>query len=161
MATGADASCERVDLGCSIAGDIYERAGEMGLTFLKIGVANPARPKRCVDVEFLIDSGAVYSVVPATTLRRLGIRPDSREEFFLANGEKIVRRLGNALFRFQRKQRAAPVIFGARGDSPLLGAVTLEALGVVLDPFHRELRPLRLTIAGGGTRRGRRSSKTP
>lgn len=120
----------------------------MGLTVLKIGIANPVHPRRVVDVEFLIDSGAVYSLVPGHTLRRLGIRPDSREEFFLANGEKIVRSMGNALFAFGRKRRASPVIFGARGDSALLGAVTLESLGVVLDPFHRELRPLRMTLAG-------------
>jgi hypothetical protein len=30
---------------------------------------------------------------------------------------------------------ASPVIFGERGDSTLLGAVTLEALGVILDPI--------------------------
>ncbi len=122
----------------------------MGLTFLKIPVANPSRPTRWAEVDFLIDSGAVFSVVPGSVLRKLGIRPESREEFFLANGEKIVRRLGNALFRYGRKRRASPVAFGTRGDSALLGAVTLETLGVVLDPFHRELRPLRLTIAGGG-----------
>lgn len=122
----------------------------MGLTCLKIPVANPSRSTRWVEVEFLIDSGAVFSVVPGSVLRKLGIRAESKEEFFLANGEKIVRRLGNALFRYGRKRRASPVVFGTRGDSALMGAVTLETLGVVLDPFHRELRPLRLTIAGGG-----------
>jgi hypothetical protein len=34
------------------------------------------------------------------------------------------------------------VIFGEAGDSTLLGALTLEALGYALDPFRRELRLL-------------------
>jgi hypothetical protein len=34
----------------------------MGLTVLKVEVRNPARPDRTEEVEFLIDSGAIYSV---------------------------------------------------------------------------------------------------
>ena len=40
-----------------------------------------------------------------------------------------------------------PVIMGRRGDEALLGALTLEALGLVLDPFKRELHPMRLMLA--------------
>jgi len=39
------------------------------------------------------------------------------------------------------------VIFGKRGDSDLLGIVTLEALGFMLDPLRRELRPLPMMLA--------------
>lgn len=41
---------------------------------------------------------------------------------------------------------ASPVIFGERGDSTLLGTVSLEALGFVLDPIRRELRPLPMVL---------------
>jgi hypothetical protein len=34
------------------------------------------------------------------------------------------------------------VMFGEPGDSPLLGATTLEGFGLILDPFRRELKPL-------------------
>ena len=36
----------------------------MGLTFLEIEVGNPSAPEVTERVEFLIDSGAVYSVAP-------------------------------------------------------------------------------------------------
>ena len=42
----------------------------------------------------------------------------------------------------------APVIFGELGDEPLLGATTLEALGLVLNPFTRTLHPMRMLLAG-------------
>ncbi len=64
-----------------------------------------------------------------------------------ANGQIITRRRGNALFFYQGKDGASPVVFGDAGDSTLLGAVTLEALGFVLDPVHRRLVPLEMIIA--------------
>ena len=39
------------------------------------------------------------------------------------------------------------MIFGEEGDSSLLGAFTLEALGLTLDPLKRELRPLPMILA--------------
>jgi clan AA aspartic protease len=118
----------------------------MGLTHITVHVANPARPRQSVPVEFLVDSGAVYSVVPATTLRKLGVPAHSKQSYTLADGSRIVRRRGDVLFIMDGHRGAAPVIFGERGDSALLGAVTLEALGMILDPIRRELRPLPMVL---------------
>jgi hypothetical protein len=41
---------------------------------------------------------------------------------------------------------AAPVVFGDKGDFPLLGVTTLEALGLLFDPVHQELKPLPLMM---------------
>lgn len=98
-------------------------------------------------VQFLVDSGAVYSVVPARVLRRLGIKPIDRQEFRLANGEKIIRKKGGALFRYNGRVGVADVIFGEKGDVTLLGAFTLEALGLALDPLKRELREIPMMLA--------------
>lgn len=119
----------------------------MGLTVLEIEVGNPANPEVTEKVEFLIDSGAVYSVVPTAVLERLGIKPLIEEEFRLANGSKIARKKGIALFRYGTRVGGADVIFGEEGDSVLLGAFTLEALGLVLDPLKRELKSLPMLLA--------------
>jgi predicted aspartyl protease len=66
----------------------------MGLTVLNVEVGNPARPQVTQELEFLIDSGAVYPVVPARVLKKLGIKPIAKEEFRLAGGSRIVRRKG-------------------------------------------------------------------
>lgn len=119
----------------------------MGLTFLAIEVGNPANPKKTQSLEFLVDSGAIYSVVPTPILKKLGIKPIAKEEFFLANGEKISRKKGIALFKYGGKIGGADVIFGEVDDSTLLGAFTLEALGLMLDPLKRELKPLPMILA--------------
>jgi predicted aspartyl protease len=120
----------------------------MGLTVLTLEVANAAAPDRREPVEFLVDSGAVYSFVPRPVLERLGIRPHGRQRFRLADGSTIDRDRGDALFFYQGQRGAAPVIFGEPGDATLLGAVSLEALGFVLDAIRRDLVPLPMVIAG-------------
>ena len=119
----------------------------MGLTVLEVEVGNPANPETTEKIEFLIDSGAIYSVVPAPVLERLGIRPLTTQEFRLANGSKIARKKGVAVFRYVERVGGADVIFGEEGDSRLLGSFTLEALGLSLDPLRRELKPLTMLLA--------------
>lgn len=119
----------------------------MGITVLTIEVGNPANPSATVPVEFLIDSGAIYSVVPKKILRKLGVKPIAEEVFRLANGERITRKKGGAFFKYGDKVGVADVIFGEKGDLNLLGAFTLEALGLSLDPLKRELKPLPMVLA--------------
>ncbi len=119
----------------------------MGLTVLEMEVGNPAKPEVTKKLEFLIDSGAIYSVVPTQILEKLGIKPLTEQEFRLADGTKIIRKKGGALFKYKNQIGVADVIFGEKGDSILLGSFTLEALGLALDPLRRELKPLPMILA--------------
>jgi clan AA aspartic protease len=119
----------------------------MGLTFVTVKVANPADPSRALDEQFLVDSGAIYSLVPRTGLEQVGIEPHSKRSFILANGERVEREIGTAIFEYQGQRGDSLVIFGELGDSPLLGATTLEGFGLILDPFRRELKPLPMMLA--------------
>jgi len=118
----------------------------MGLTVLEIEVGNPGKPEVTEKIEFLIDSGAIYSVVPTPILENLGIKPLTEQEFRLADGTKIVRKKGGALFKYGDRIGVADVIFGEEGDTVLLGAFTLEALGFALDPLRRELKQLPMIL---------------
>lgn len=119
----------------------------MAITFVKVKVSNPAKPKKAKVVDFLVDSGAFYSVMPSEELKTLGIEPSREEDFLLADGTKVRKPVGNAFFEFQGKIGAAPIIFGEK-DVYLLGAITLEALGLILDPVKRELKPAALVLMG-------------
>jgi len=111
----------------------------MGMTNVKLRVKNPQRPSKEYVGRFLVDSGAIFTVVPEDELKSLGIKPVREEDFELADGEYVTRKIGNALFEYKGIQGAAPVVFGEEGDTKLLGAFTLEALGLSLDPLKREL----------------------
>lgn len=118
----------------------------MGLTVLELEVGNDSNPEVTEILDFLVDSGAIYSVVPSPVLQKLGIRPLGEQVFRLADGTKILRKKGGAFFKFGDKFGVADVIFGEEGDSTLLGALTLEALGLALDPIRRELRELPMIL---------------
>ncbi len=109
-------------------------------------IGNPADTERLIEVEFLIDSGAVYSVVPSRILKRLGIKPIKTMEFSLADGSFIKRKKGIAYFKYGEHVGGADVIFAEPDDSTLLGATTLEALGLALDPLKRRLLPLPMVL---------------
>ena len=119
----------------------------MGITAVTLEVGNPAAPAVTETLDFIVDSGAVYSVVPAPVLERLGIGALTEQTFRLANGCRVVRKKGGALYRYGQRVGVADVIFGEPEDSVLLGALTLESLGLALDPLRRELYPIPLPFA--------------
>ena len=120
----------------------------MGITRVDLIVKKSYEGKSAETVTFLVGSGAVYSVVQGEVLKRLGIRPHRTRRFHLADGQTIERKIGDAYFEYKGVGGAASVVFGEPGDSNLLGATTLEALELVLDPFKRELRPMTLSLMG-------------
>jgi predicted aspartyl protease len=119
----------------------------MGLTYVSLRLRKSKETTESVEQELLVDSGAVFSVVPGRILRQLGVVADAKETFTLANGEQLVRWTGDAYFEYQGKGGYSKVVFGEEGDMNLLGVLTLEACGWVLDPLKRLLRPLPMLLA--------------
>ncbi len=123
-----------------------DEVANVGLTHVDLDIGRPPNPESWQMVRCLVDSGAIYSVIPAAVLESLGIAPVGINEFEMADGSVIRRRVGMAAFRYEGRIGGADVVFGEEGDSNLLGAFTLEALGLALDSLRRELKPLRLML---------------
>ena len=120
----------------------------MGITFTKAKISNPRNPRRgVVELEFLIDTGAIYSVVPAATARELGLKKLQRQEFTLADGTHRTYAVGEAFFQVGDQSGTSKVVFGPPNATPLLGALTLESLGLMVNPVTREVSPMRLFLA--------------
>ncbi|MBA2407561.1 MAG: aspartyl protease [Chitinophagales bacterium] len=98
----------------------------MGLTFKNFEVKKSREAEESASLEFMIDSGAVYSLVQSDILDKLGIKPYKTVDFTLADGTKINRNVGDAYFGYLGEGGAAPVMFGQDGDRPLLGVTALE-----------------------------------
>jgi clan AA aspartic protease len=118
----------------------------MGLTFIEGTVTGPT--ERQCRVKFLVDSGATYSLLPADVWRELKLTPKRTVAFTLADGTTIERQVAECHFALAGQDGHSPVILGEPDDdTPLLGAVTLEVLGLVLDPFKRTLQAMHLRLA--------------
>jgi predicted aspartyl protease len=113
----------------------------MGITNAILKVKEHRKSERVGEVNFLVDCGAVYSLVPG---KILDIEPYKEMSFSLADGSVLKRRVCSAYFEFEGEGGPAPVVYGEEGDEPLLGATTLESLGLVLNPFTRTLHPRKM-----------------
>jgi clan AA aspartic protease len=116
----------------------------MGLTFVDATVTGPNDTSRTV--KLLVDSGASYSLLPEDVWRDLGIKAQETLDFTLADGTTIQRDASECKIRLNGKERHTPVILGEAGDEPLLGVITLENLGLVLNPFNRTLQAMNLRL---------------
>jgi len=118
----------------------------MGITNVILTVKEHRKSVKTAAVNFLIDSGAVYSLVPGKILDKLDIEPYKEMSFSLADGTVLKRKVCSAYFEYEGEGGPAPVVYGEEGDEPLLGATTLESLGLVLNPFTRTLHPMRMLM---------------
>jgi clan AA aspartic protease len=113
----------------------------MGLVYVDGVVKHGGKGVR---VRFLVDSGATYTVLTKSVWEELGLKPMGEVEFVLADGTVIKRAISEALLELPGYgERHTPVALGESEDKNLLGVVTLEIFGLVLDPFKRELKPAR------------------
>lgn len=98
-------------------------------------------------LQFLVDSGATYTLLPHSTWQAIGLMPKRFVRFTLADGTVVERQVSECHIALPQGDGHTPVVLGEPGDVALLGAVTLEILGLVLNPFTRELQPMRMLLA--------------
>jgi predicted aspartyl protease len=89
----------------------------------------------------------VYSVLRLDEWRALGLKPERDMEFVLADGTTLKRAVSECTFELRGRRATSPVVLGEREDEALLGAVTLETLGLMLNPLSRKLQPMRMVLA--------------
>jgi predicted aspartyl protease len=117
----------------------------MSLTFVHGTVTGPSKKKGTA--KFLVDSGAKYTLLPFRTWKTIGLRPKRRLTFTLADGTAIERDISECYITLPQGEGHTPVILGEPGDEALLGVITLEEMGLVLNPFQRSLEPARMILA--------------
>jgi clan AA aspartic protease len=116
----------------------------MGITYIDGEVRGPTG--KTAAVRFLVDSGATYSVLAKDTWQAIELMPKRSGSFTLADGTHIERQISECHLSLPQGEGHTPVILGEEGDEPVLGAVTLEILGLVLNPFNRTLQPMRMLL---------------
>jgi clan AA aspartic protease len=112
----------------------------MGTFQVTIEIGDP-QGARFVPISALVDSGASHTVVPRSVLERLGLKPEERWPFQLADGRQAEYDVAQTQVRINGRSRFTIVVFGDEGVS-LLGAATLEVFRLGIDPVGRRLVPV-------------------
>jgi predicted aspartyl protease len=89
----------------------------------------------------------VYSVLPRSEWQALGLKAERQLDFVLADGTTLTRGVSECTFELEGRRATSPVVLGKTEDQAFLGAVTLETLGLMLNPLNRTLQPMRMVLA--------------
>src|SRR5215213_9707531 len=124
---------------------------KMGLTHVAVKIGNLGS-RKLYNAEFLVDTGAVESMAPASELKRVGIKPVGRRTYELASGELREYEYGLAQLSFMDEITSTDIIFGPDNAEPILGVLALEGAGFIVDPKSQTLRKLRVRPLKQATR---------
>ena len=113
----------------------------MSVFSAKLVVWNPSEPLRSEEIEVLVDTGASYSWVSRSRLADLGVRPTRRMVFRTIERRTIERELAPVFVRVDSYTGGDTVVLAEPGDNEVLGAHTLESLGLTADPVKKVLVP--------------------
>lgn len=114
----------------------------MGVTHVTTTIQSLGRQGSAYTAEFLVDTGAIDCMAPASRLKLAGVEPEGKAVYELADGRPIEMEYGFARVSFVGAETVAQVIFGPEGSEPLLGVVALENTGITVDPRSHALRRL-------------------
>ena len=114
----------------------------MGLTHVTATVKNPRSPDSNWEGLFLVDTGAIDCLVPGTHLRDLGIEPETKRTYELADGTQVTMDVSGARIEFMGEVVWVTVIFGPDDAEPILGVTALESVGIAVDPRTQALKRL-------------------
>ena len=103
--------------------------------------------RRSADVEFLVDTRAMYSIVPPSLARKVGA-PALPQKFVVSLADGTRRRLRACSVGVTVAGRTGPTTaLLMPGAEPLLGVETLEVLGLKVNPDKGRLEPTRADAA--------------
>src|SRR6266508_3136314 len=114
----------------------------VGLTKIEGTVSGPSGER--IRLEFLVDSGARYTLLPQHVWERIGLRPTRTMRFHLADLTTMERGISECYIELpeidgERPAGHTTVILGQAADVALLGVVTLESFGLILNPLERSI----------------------
>ena len=109
---------------------------------VKVKVWNPADPGRSAELEAWADTGAAYSWISKARLDPLGVQKVRRLQFRTIEGHTVERDLAAVFLSADGFTGGDNVVVAESGDLEVLGAHSLESLGLAVDPVHKKLVPL-------------------
>ena len=112
----------------------------MGATHVTVRITNPAAPDRFWEGLFLVDTGATDCLVPRPHLEAIGLKPEGKRVYELADGSEIAVDITVAKIEFMGEIVGGTIVIGADDAEPLLGVTALASVGIEIDPVNQRLK---------------------
>jgi len=118
----------------------------MGYVRVRGIIANPLNRNLKDELEFIADTGAIYTVIPKSIANKLQLKEMDKRRFKTASGEIGEYPVSEAYITIEGKSVTSLVAIATEKTPILLGVTTLELLGLQVDPVNGKLTPLDLMI---------------
>ncbi len=112
----------------------------MGLTHVTVSLKASQQAKKKYEADFLVDTGAIDCLAPASLLEKAGIVRRGKMTYELADGKKKEYAFGLVEIEFMGELTSGRVIFGPENTEPILGVTALESVGILVDPVKQTLK---------------------
>jgi clan AA aspartic protease len=111
----------------------------MGLVQTSLTLANPKSPDlAAVEVEALVDTGAVHLCIPETVSIQLGLEELEKRQVTLADGRHLLVPYVGPI-RTQFGNRSCYTGAMVMGDQVLLGAIPMEDMDLIVRPMSDDI----------------------
>jgi clan AA aspartic protease len=98
------------------------------------------------ELEFIVDAGVIYTVIPKSVAEGLRLKETGRRKLKIANGNVVEYPVSEAYIVIDGEGVTSVVAIADEKTPVLLGVTTLELLGLKVDPVTGKLTPLELMI---------------
>jgi len=120
----------------------------MGTFTAKLRVWKADHPEAAQELELLVDTGASFSWISKARLAGLGVTAAYQMPFRTTDGRVLEREM--AIVYIASDGRSVPdlVVMAEEGESEVIGAHSIEGLGMAADPVQKKLVPTVMLALG-------------
>lgn len=116
----------------------------MGHVWIDVEIFDQGKVKS-KKVKGLVDTGATLTTLPESLAAELSITPVSEDKIQTASGILTIKK-GRAVIRIENKEELQPVRISEIIDKVLIGSVTLETLGLRVNPITGRIEETQLLL---------------
>jgi predicted aspartyl protease len=114
----------------------------MGTFSVEVTIKNLSDRLRSASLTLLVDTGSTYTVLPRQIVEALGLEVLGTRRVRLANGRADQWPMVAVLMALEGQELPALCLMGPAGGPALLGALSLEAFALGVDPVTQRLVPI-------------------
>jgi len=114
----------------------------MGKFTTKFKVWNPTKPENTQELEALVDTGSAFSWISRSRLEGMGLNPSRRMAFRTIDGRVMERDMTAIYIASAGYSALDMVVMAEAGEMEVLGAHSIEGLGLAADPVQKRLTPM-------------------
>ena len=120
----------------------------MGTFSVKVRVWKPEPPETTEELDLFVGTGAAYSWISRGRLERIGVTPTRRMSFRTIEGRVLERDLAVVYVATDGYWVPDVVVMAEPGEMEVLGAHSIEGLGMAADPVQKKLVPTVMLALG-------------